>query len=49
MSTLMSPGVHVQIKSGGAKPIEGVGTRTAAFIDATPRDVNRDTPVPCNN
>lgn len=49
MSTLMSPGVHVQIKSGGAKPIEGVGTRTAAFIGATPKDVNRDTPVPCNN
>ena len=32
MAELLSPGVYVIEESSGIKPIEGVGTATAAFV-----------------
>lgn len=50
MATFSVPGVYVEEKSGGARPIEAVGTSTAAFIGKAP---NPETPVgkviPINN
>jgi phage tail sheath protein FI len=46
MPTYLSPGVYVQEVSSGSKPIEGVGTATAAFVGMTERGpVNEPTLV----
>ena len=37
MPEYLSPGVYVEEVSGGAKPIEAVGTSTACFIGFTER------------
>lgn len=50
MAEYLAPGVYVEEVSGGARPIEMVGTRTAAFIGVAPEAgqfVN--TAVACNN
>jgi phage tail sheath protein FI len=39
MAEYLHPGVYVQEKSSGVKPIEGVGTSTAAFIGVTAKGV----------
>ena len=35
MPTYLAPGVYVEEKSSGIKPIEGVSTSVAAFIGVT--------------
>jgi phage tail sheath protein FI len=35
MPTYLSPGVYMEEVSAGPKPIEGVGTATAAFVGFT--------------
>ena len=37
MTEYLSPGVYVEEKSSGAKPIEGVGTSTGAFVGIAER------------
>lgn len=39
MAEYLHPGVYVEEKSSGVKPIEGVGTSTAAFIGITAKGV----------
>ncbi|RKH55914.1 phage tail sheath C-terminal domain-containing protein [Corallococcus llansteffanensis] len=39
MPERLHPGVYVEEKSGGARPIEGVGTSTAAFVGETARGI----------
>jgi len=50
MPEYLSPGIYVEEVRSGARPIEMVGTRTAAFIGIAP-DSSRfvDTAKPCNN
>jgi hypothetical protein len=36
-----SPGVYVEEISSGSKPIEGVGTSTAAFVGLAPLNLKR--------
>ena len=36
MPEYLTPGVYVEEVSGGARPIEMVGTRTAAFLGVAP-------------
>lgn len=44
MAEYLHPGVYVEERSSGVKPIEGVGTSTAGFVGATARGVpNRAT------
>src|SRR3954463_13588028 len=44
MAEYLHPGVYVQEKSSGVRPIEGASTSTAAFIGATTKGVpNRAT------
>src|SRR5262245_3328576 len=45
----MWPGVHVQEKPGGARPIEAVGTSTAGFVAEAPQATDKDEAVPINN
>jgi phage tail sheath protein FI len=39
MAEYLHPGVYVEERSSGAKPIEGVGTSTAAFVGITAKGV----------
>ncbi|MDX2298422.1 MAG: phage tail sheath subtilisin-like domain-containing protein [Xanthomonadaceae bacterium] len=39
MAEYLHPGVYVEEKSSGVRPIEGVGTSTAAFVGATAKGV----------
>jgi hypothetical protein len=39
--TYLSPGVYVEEVPSGAKPIEAVGTSTAAFVGSAPRKRSR--------
>ena len=39
MPEYLHPGVFVEEKSSGVRPIEGVGTSTAAFIGVTAKGV----------
>ena len=39
MAEYLHPGVYTEEKSSGVKPIEGVGTSTAAFIGVTAKGV----------
>ncbi|MBD3620239.1 MAG: phage tail sheath family protein [Chromatiales bacterium] len=50
MPEYLSPGIYVEEVKSGARPIEMVGTRTAAFIGVAP-DSSRfvETPRACNN
>lgn len=50
MPEYLSPGIYVEEGRSGARPIEMVGTRTAAFIGVAP-DSSRfpDIAKPCNN
>ena len=50
MPEYLAPGVYVEEVPGGARPIEMVGTRTAAFIGLAP-EAGRfvDIAKPCNN
>ncbi len=45
-----APGIYVKEVSGGARPIQAVGTSTAAFVGVAP-DANapRDRAIACNN
>lgn len=50
MASYLTPGVYVEEVGSGARPIEGVGTSTAAFIGVAPRaDAFVDQPVACNS
>ena len=50
MPEYLSPGIYVEEVRAGARPIEMVGTRTAAFIGIAPGDGQFvDTPRACNN
>jgi phage tail sheath protein FI len=50
MPTYLTPGVYVEEVESGARPIEGVGTTTAAFVGATPKaDARVNEPVPVNS
>ncbi len=50
MRTDMAPGVYIQEVSSGARPIEAVGTSTAAFIGVAPDPrAHVDEPVAINN
>lgn len=46
MSTYLSPGVYVEEKDRGGKPIEGVGTAVAAFVGFTAKAPDRDDRLP---
>jgi phage tail sheath protein FI len=39
MAERLTPGVYVEERSGGVRPIQGVGTSTAAFIGEAPRGI----------
>lgn len=39
MAEYLHPGVYVEEKSSGVRPIEGVGTSTAAFVGATAKGI----------
>ena len=41
MAEILSPGVYVIEESSGIKPIEGVGTSTAAFLGVAERGTGR--------
>ena len=44
MAEYLHPGVYVEEKSSGVRPIEGVGTSTAGFVGITAKGVpNRAT------
>ncbi len=48
MPTYLTPGIYVQEVSGGANPIEGVGTATAGFVGVAPNataNVNEAVPI----
>jgi phage tail sheath protein FI len=50
MPTYLTPGVYVEEVETGARPIEGVGTTTAAFVGAAPKaDARVNEPVPINS
>lgn len=36
-----APGVYIEETPAGARPIEGVGTSTAGFVDARPKKTTR--------
>ena len=45
-----APGIYVQEVSGGARPIQAVGTSTAAFVGVAPdAKAPRDRAIACNN
>ena len=50
MPTYSTPGVYIQEVSGGTRPIQGVGTETAAFLGVPPlRGAHLDKVVAINN
>lgn len=50
MPTYMTPGVYIEEVSTGARPIQAVGTSTAAFVGSTPnRKARSDSAVAINN
>jgi hypothetical protein len=50
MPTYLFPGIYVEEVPGGARPIEAVGTSTAAFVGITPNpDAHRNEAFPVNN
>ena len=50
MPTYLAPGVYVEEVSSGARPIEAVGTSTAAFIGVAPKaDARLNEAVAINN
>ena len=48
MPEYLSPGVYIEERNDGARPIEGVGTATAAFVGLAP-DGPANTPVLVTN
>ena len=50
MPTYLTPGVYIEEKPGGPRPIEAVGTSTAGFIGETPDpNANKNEPTAVNN
>lgn len=50
MPTYLTPGVYIEEKPGGPRPIEAVGTSTAGFIGEAPDpNANPNEPVAINN
>lgn len=49
MPQYLTPGVYVEEIMGGARPIEGVGTNTAAFVGDNDSDNHVGVPVAINN
>ena len=50
MTKYHSPGVYVEEVQTGSRPIEAVGTSTAAFLGVAPAaDSHLNQPIACNN
>ena len=50
MPTYLAPDIYIEEVSGGARPIQGVGTSTAGFVGAAPNlDAHVNEAVAINN